>query len=498
MIFRRIVKHPTPAVVEAKRPVGPGPTAYGCTRGGQDRGRKPAHNPPPRGGSISLQGGFFENGLWPTRFGWSHGSRALTALFRPDRLSLIVASAHIARILVCMRPHISDGEEMSMTDFDDFIYLCQRFRIAGEINGCLWELVDQLRQSEGITHKYYKNRCSLVLRKLRSVLKDEREEQTPIESVARSEITRVFGTITVSFRGPAFTWLLCHPKSERRQECHGCPTTQRNQREAFREGEKARQNLLRRIGIEDLAVAQTKAVMKIRPQNSRDRMLQHDINELARSALAHENVEDTCYASATFTFLDKTQSMIEREKPETRSWDTIRKKIWRRCSGHSIARGSTLVLGRFGSRIRTNLRAMLEEPEPANKEISRKVKEEISRKAKKRCRGDESLCPEAIPEPAAGEEPLKESWSGHHDKPIGDSIRPPKHTGWELWEELEAIIRNYEPEDRDFIRGVLCGCEECGSFPKAIKEAAGKARLSAEMAQQLYARFQQDALKRVK
>ena len=55
-----------------------------------------------------------------------------------------------------------------MTAFEEFESLCGRFRVAGEVNGCIWELLVKLREPKGIGVRG----CERVLRELRNMMAD--------------------------------------------------------------------------------------------------------------------------------------------------------------------------------------------------------------------------------------------------------------------------------------------------------------------------------------
>jgi hypothetical protein len=323
---------------------------------------------------------------------------------------------------------------MPMTAFEEFESLCQRFRVAGEVNGCVVELLDQLRKLKGIGVRA----CERVLRELRNMMVDLKRDQEPIEQAAMVLLDE--SNNWAAPRGPAIRWLSCKPGGERKSQCDECGRPQRDQRTVFRDGERARNELLHKINIEELA---KKQVLKVR--NIRRLFWSPDqVMDLAQDVLVEPEFENRCYAEATFSFLDKAVSLLANEDVRTRTWHDVRGAVWMK---GKTPEGMTLY-GRFGAIIRDIL----------------------ERRSREKSLDD-----------------------------IAQSIEGPGRSEAdeaELLEEMEAVLSQLPQKTQNLamntLRNVLAGTPRL----EAIQQAAGELGLGYPEASRMFAEFQQAVMLR--
>jgi hypothetical protein len=318
-----------------------------------------------------------------------------------------------------------------MTAFEEFRLLCQRFRVAGQINGCIWELLERLRKPKGIG----KRACERVLRELRSKLTDPKSDQELMEQAAMALLDEARDWAAP--RGPAIRWLPCGPIPEDKSQCADCRQPEREQRAGFRDGEKARNELLHRINAAGLAQNQVFAVKNARRLPwSWDRM-----RDLAQDALADPDFENRCYAKATFDFLDKAESLLATKNTSGISWSDVKGAVWMR----GVTPEGLTLYGRFGSIVREIL-----EHGPRYDDLGEPMGPP---------EGPQDMAPSAV----------------------------------DLWDEVEAVLTRLSKKTQDLVRGVIQDFESGVSLPDSIRLTADKAGLGPAEASRIFLEFQQAA-----
>jgi hypothetical protein len=323
---------------------------------------------------------------------------------------------------------------MPMTAFDEFESLCRRFRVAGEINGCIWELLAQLRELKGVGVRA----CERVLRELRNMMADLKRDQEPIEQAAMALLDDARDWAAP--RGPAVRWLSCKPGGEGRSKCDECGHPEREQRAIFRDGERARNELLHRINIDDLAKNQ---VLEVR----RARMLFWSLAKVmdrAQEVLVEPEFENRCYAEATFGFLDKAASLLAKKDASERSWRDVRGVVWMK---GATPEGMTLY-GRFGAIVRDILQSQTQEM---------------------------SL------------DDATQSMEGPGGSDADED---------DFREEMEAILSRLPEKTQKLARSVLRNAEAGSSPPDAIHQAADELGLGRPEASRMFSEFQQAVMSR--
>ncbi len=231
-----------------------------------------------------------------------------------------------------------------MGPFEQFKATCGRYRLAGEIVGCLNELLLKFTGS--------KKKTEVLLRDLRAALIDRTRDREDIPALAE-ELARESAWRKASSGAPV-AWLGCPIKAQG-TDCADCVQPGWAKRSVFRDGEFARLDFLEFIDIHQLALHQIEAFRRIRGLLwSKDR-----VEEMASQICLHPLLEDRCYAKATFDFVEGAIARLSTHGPPNIMRYDIKGVLRAFCPTKD---GMTLY-GRFGSIILAILEILCRETE---------------------------------------------------------------------------------------------------------------------------------------